>query len=223
MPAILNLSSGVVYLQSVNLNATGTFTINSGQLDVAAGMASAPSIAAATQTNTGLYFSSTTAMRFASTGTDTVELNANGVKIVNNTGGIYIRNAGNTADIGPFGVVSHVRATAVSSAQTLATFTPASDTTVILCSEVEITTLGSGSFNIKANWTDPAGNVKAMTQLVQQDSATSLVTACNAAANFVSAPQIVRVKGGTTVTTTTSGTFTGCTYNASGIIIAISN
>jgi hypothetical protein len=100
-------------------------------------------------------------------------------------------------------------------AQSIVSTTPTVDTSYEVTSNVLVTTLGSGNFTVTVNYNDESNVARTLT-LNFQVVAGTIGTAISTAAPYNGIPCRIRVKGGTTVTMITAGTFTGCTYNVEG-------
>jgi hypothetical protein len=117
----------------------------------------------------------------------------------------------------PPGVAGQGRfAGVVAAAQTVFAFqVPGIDTSYELEANLNITTLGSGNINVQVVYTDETGAVRTAFQVFQLVNG-STQTALATAAAFMGYVTRIRAKAGTTVTMSTTGTFTGCTYNVEG-------
>lgn len=115
--------------------------------------------------------------------------------------------------------------TGQSGATTICTYTPAADGTFEVSAQLNVTAATALTTTIAVTYHDVANNARTLVLPVQLTGGTAgtylstgTITA-SGAADFSTATATIRVKAGTSITTaTTSGTFTGVTYSASGSI-----
>lgn len=98
---------------------------------------------------------------------------------------------------------------------------PAADTSYMVTANALITTLGSGNFTMTVAYTDESNAARTAT-LNFQVVAGTVGTAISTAAPYMGQTIRIRCKASTTITVATTGTFTGCTYNAEASLLQIS-
>lgn len=165
--------------------------------------------------------------RFTSAGS----LNLGGITTVGARGDIrtisqfQVYNNVATAGTGVEVIYGAQNVTGQSGAGTICTYTPAADGTFEVSAQLNVTAATALTTTIAVTYHDVANNARTLVLPVQLTGGTAgtylstgTITA-SGAADFSTATATIRVKAGTSITTaTTSGTFTGVTYSASGSI-----
>lgn len=139
------------------------------------------------------------------------------------TGAITIYGATNTAGTGVPAIYASGRAAAqAASAATLinAFAVPAADSSYLVAANALVTTLGSGNFTMTVAYTDESNAARTAT-LAFQVVAGTVGTAISTAAPYMGQTIRIRCKASTTITVATTGTFTGCTYNAEASLLQV--
>jgi hypothetical protein len=108
----------------------------------------------------------------------------------------------------------------IAAVATIATYTPAVDTTLDITCSALITTSGSENFTLECAYTDAGNTARVMTipLRILTGANVLIINNSNGAIPYAGALSRIRVKGGTAVTlrTQAAGTYTGCTYNIGG-------
>lgn len=107
---------------------------------------------------------------------------------------------------------------------TLATQTVgASDASFKISANVLVTTSSAESFTVRVVYTDEANTSRTLTLLFNLPAGTTIagVQSAQGAIPYAGLVSRIRAKASTTITISTSGTFTGCTYNVEGTIETI--
>jgi hypothetical protein len=138
---------------------------------------------------------------------------------VSSAGKITQYNALATAGNGVPSIVAYGSAVGVSSQQTsICTFTPAADGLFEVSFNVNITTLGSGSFTVQCTYTDENSGSNTISMIKSSVNGT-VSSLNNAAGPSHGIPLTIRAKGGTAITIKNSSTtYTGCTYDVFAMI-----
>lgn len=147
-------------------------------------------------------------------GTDTVLLNAS-------TGLFTKVGTLTTAGKGVPIIVAYGRSTAQAGAVgSVATFTPSADGSFEISANVLVTVATTHSFTVVCAYTDEGNTARSATLIfaLTGGSATGTIANANGAIPYMGQPAHIRVKGGTAITISTSGTFTTVTYNVEGVI-----
>lgn len=98
----------------------------------------------------------------------------------------------------------------------------ASDASYSVSANVNVTTSGSENFLVDVAYTDETNTARTINlKFMYASSGTigSAVAAANGAIPYAGIAMRIRCKSGTSITVSTSGTFTGCTYNVEADII----
>jgi len=108
----------------------------------------------------------------------------------------------------------------VAAVATVATYTPAVDTTLDVTCSILVTTSGTENFTIQVAYTDTGNTARVAVLPLRLLTGVNviIVNFANGAIPYAGVLERIRVKGGTAVTISTTGTFTGCTYNVGGDI-----
>lgn len=114
------------------------------------------------------------------------------------------------------------RKSAVTSAQTLSTFTVgAADASFEVSANVLITAATTHSFNVTVSYTDEGNTARVATlnfATLAGVISNAAITNVAGAVPYEGVPYHIRCKAATSITVATSGTFTTVTYNAEGLI-----
>jgi hypothetical protein len=141
---------------------------------------------------------------------------------INTTGAFSTYKSVTTAGWGVPGIYAAARSTAQTAAvASVATYTCGSaDGSFEVSGNILVTTSSSEAFALQVSYTDE-GNT-ARTQVIPITKTDGTILTATASANgaiaYTGIPVHIRVKASTAITVKTAGTFTGCTYNAEGII-----
>lgn len=241
--AILNLTTGIVFLKSVSGAITISGAVTADSLTATTGDIVAPS-------SRFIYWNSRTALSSSADGRLSVTNQAGtaGVGLDIATDAVFkIRNRSFTAGTGSLDVgatvtnynnaatagtgVTVVRAQANISGQTTnATITsyanPATDADYYVSGQMSVTASTTLATTITCTYTDVSNTARTMVMPVQPLSGTFTAAGAisGAGASIWETPVMhIRAKASTTITLLTSaGTFTGVTYSASGVIAQLS-
>lgn len=115
------------------------------------------------------------------------------------------------------------RVVGATAAQTLATFLPTADGSFYVSANLLVTTATLFSVSVTCTYTDEGGTSRTATLSFSQLTGTilNLITNTQGAGPYEGIPLHIRVKGNTTITIQTAGTFTTVTYNGEGSISQI--
>jgi hypothetical protein len=144
------------------------------------------------------------------------------VAAIGPTGNFSTYKSVTTSGWGVPGIYAAARSTAQTAAvASVATYTcGAADGSFEVSGNILVTTSSSEAFALQVSYTDE-GNT-ARTQVIPITKTDGTILTATASANgaiaYTGIPVHIRVKASTAITVKTAGTFTGCTYNAEGVI-----